>query len=193
MHHHAMPLAVKTDRNAFALSNLLMAAFLALLLIGSSTAEAAWGSGYFKCVRTALIDFDVTITDAAINTPELSTLTELVVAADLAGALADESKHYTVFAPVNGAFDNLPTYLTDGLGANPADLTAVLLYHVVPYRFDPRKVAYIRQVNTLAGQTLFVNRDRSGPQVNQSNVDCQGVRTKNGDVYFVDSVLLPQF
>jgi uncharacterized surface protein with fasciclin (FAS1) repeats len=32
-----------------------------------------------------------------------------------------------------------------------------------------------------------------GPQVNQANVACQGVRTSNGVVWLIDSVLLPQF
>jgi uncharacterized surface protein with fasciclin (FAS1) repeats len=42
------------------------------------------------------------------------------------------------------------------------------------------------------GQTVFFNRN-GAPQINQSNVGCQPVRTTNGVVWLIDSVLLPQF
>jgi len=42
---------------------------------------------------------------------------------------------------------------------------------------------------------MFVfSRDREGTEINQSNlVSCQPVRTTNGIVYLIDSVMLPQF
>ena len=173
----------------------------ALLMLGMNNANAYnWGykSNYFQCAKTRLIKFDGTITDAAIATPELSTLKDLVVLAGLAGALADEDANYTVFAPLNDAFGALPEFLVNGLTTPDMDgqypgLSTVLLYHVLPYKTDPRRVFYIREVETLAGQTLFLNRDRRAPMVNQSVVDCQGVKANNGVIWFIDSVLLPQF
>ena len=72
-------------------------------------------------------------------------------------------------------------------------LTAVLTYHVTPGEVDPRRVFIPRQVSTLQGQTVFFNRSKDGPQVNQSNIACQGVQTTNGLVWIIDSVLQPQF
>ena len=171
------------------------------LLTGMNSANAfngSYKSNYRDCARTTLVEFDGTITDAAIATPELSTLKDLVVLAGLAGALADEDANYTVFAPLNSAFGALPGYLVSGLttpdnsGQYP-DLTQVLLYHVVPGKVDPRRVFYIRKAKTLSGQDLFLNRSRLAPMVNQSIVDCQGVKTSNGTVWLIDSVLQPQF
>jgi len=171
------------------------------LLTGMNSANAFYGSyksNFRDCARTKLVEFDGTITDAAIATPELSTLKDLVVLAGLAGALADEDANLTVFAPLNSAFGALPGYLVNGLttadssGQYP-DLTQVLLYHVVPGKVDPRRVFYIRKAETLSGQDLFLNRTRVAPMVNQSIVDCQGVKTRNGIVWLIDSVLQPQF
>ena len=171
------------------------------LLTGMNSANAFYGSyksNFRDCARTKLVKFDGTITEAAIATPELSTLKDLVVLAGLAGALADEDANYTVFAPLNSAFGALPGYLVNGLttpdnaGQYP-DLTQVLLYHVVPGKVDPRRVFYIRKAETLSGQDLFLNRSRLAPMVNQSIVDCQGVKTSNGTVWLIDSVLQPQF
>ena len=182
----------------------LLAALLvgAAMLVGMNNANAFFNYGskssYYQCAKTRLSYFDGTITDAAIATPELSTLTNLVVLAGLADALADEDANYTVFAPVNSAFGALPDFLVEGLTTADASgqypgLTGVLLYHVLPGKVDPRRVFYIREVDTLGGQSLFLNRDRMAPMVNQSVVDCQGVKTRNGVVWFIDSVLLPQF
>jgi uncharacterized surface protein with fasciclin (FAS1) repeats len=45
---------------------------------------------------------------------------------------------------------------------------------------------------TLQGQSLFLSYNKN-PQINQSNTGCQGVRTSNGTVWIVDSVLMPQY
>jgi uncharacterized surface protein with fasciclin (FAS1) repeats len=148
--------------------------------------------GYAECRRTQAVEFHGTIVDAAVATPALSTLTSLVVAAGLADALSQPG-NLTVFAPTNDAFAKIPAGVLGAIGSNPAVLTAVLTYHVVPGSVDPRK-AVKREVDTLQGQSLFVGFDRdTGPEVNQSIADCTAVHTTNGTVWIIDSVLLPQF
>jgi uncharacterized surface protein with fasciclin (FAS1) repeats len=73
-------------------------------------------------------------------------------------------------------------------------LTAVLTYHVSPGLKDPRRPLRPLEVKTLQGQTVFLDSGLGKrPQVNQSTAKCQGVRTTNGIVWIIDSVLLPQF
>ncbi|MFQ5544672.1 MAG: hypothetical protein ACE5FE_01720 [Acidiferrobacterales bacterium] len=50
-----------------------------------------------------------------------------------------------------------------------------------------------REVKTLAGQTVFYNRNGKALQIDQLNAHCKIVRTNNGNVVIVDSVLLLQF
>jgi uncharacterized surface protein with fasciclin (FAS1) repeats len=161
------------------------------LAAGTAAATPA-GKDFAACMNAPLVHFPGTIVDAAIATPALSTLTSLVVAAGLAGPLSAPGE-LTVFAPTNDAFAKIPAPVLGAIGGNLAVLSAVLTYHVSPGTVDPRR-PQLREVSTLQGQSLFVEHElRAEPQVNQSKADCTGVRTTNGTVWIIDSVLLPQF
>lgn len=160
--------------------------------LATATVAAHAAPGFAECRRAQAVEFNGTIVDAAVATPALSTLTSLVVAAGLADALSAPGD-LTVFAPTNDAFGKIPAPVLGAIGGDAAVLTAVLTYHVVPGRVDPRG-ARKTEVETLQGQTLFVGYEKgTGASVNQSTADCTAVRTTNGTVWIVDSVLLPQF
>ena len=171
--------------SAIRIFSLSLLVFLATI---ASSAQAA-GMGFFACKKTPVIDVkQLTITEAA-GELGLSGLASLI--SPEVATLLDTSKHITVFAPDNDAIDAL----LDSITPNSNEVVDnVLAYHVVPRKIDPRKVRYIRKVETLLGQDLFISRSKGGPNINQSNViDCQGYRTANGLVWVIDSVLLPQF
>jgi uncharacterized surface protein with fasciclin (FAS1) repeats len=174
----------------------LASAALALSLAGMAQAQTAAPtsslSAYLQCRHAPLTNFNGTIVDAAVATPELSTLVSLVVAADLAGALSGKGP-LTVYAPTNDAFAKVPGALVDLLAANPPLLTSVLTYHVSPGTLDPRRATSPMAVKTLQGQSVFFGYGKSGPTINQSGAACKGVKTTNGVVWIIDSVLLPQF
>lgn len=166
---------------------------LSVLALNAAPAVAAGRSGFVTCLKTPAVQVDGTIVDAAVATPELSTLVFALQTAGLVDALQGEGP-FTVYAPTNDAFDKIPGVILDPILADGNLLTAVLTYHVSPSEhLDPRRTFIPREISTLNGQTVFFNRGPDGPQVNQSNVNCQGVRTSNGDVWLIDSVLLPQF
>ena len=176
----------------------LVRAFTAVLLASVAfTAQATTGApnksgkAYAQCLRVKPMVFDGTIVDAAVATPALSTLVDLVVRANLVDALRAPG-NLTVFAPTNDAFAAIPEPVLTAIGGDNDLLTAVLTYHVAPRYVDPRRSIVPREVSTLQGQTVFVAWD-GAPQVNQSNAACQAVRTTNGTVWIIDSVLLPQF
>ena len=171
----------------------VLAAAVTAATLAAPLAATAAGPGFAQCRSTTAVDFPGTIVDAAVATPALSTLTSLVVNAGLADALAAPGD-LTVFAPTNEAFGAIPPALLGAIGSDTAVLTAVLTYHVVPGRADPR-TPITRKFESLQGQTLFAGWDRASgaPMINQSKADCTAVRTSNGTVWIVDSVLLPQF
>jgi uncharacterized surface protein with fasciclin (FAS1) repeats len=166
---------------------------LAVAAAALSAPMSAFASPSFAdCRKTQAVDFPGTIVDAAVATPALSTLKDLVVAAGLADALSAPG-NLTVFAPTNDAFAKIPAGVLGAIGSDLAVLTAVLTYHVVPGKVDPRHPV-TRELTTLQGQSLFAGYDRgTGAAVNQSVADCTAVRTTNGTVWVIDSVLLPQF
>jgi len=169
------------------------AALTAALALASASAQASVNyASYLKCRHTQLTPFNGTLVEAAIATPELSTLVSLVKAAGLVDALSAPGQ-LTVFAPTNSAFGKVPVPLLDLIGGDTKLLTQVLTYHVTPETTDPRRNLIATQAPTLQGQTVYVGYDKDGPSVNQSTAACKGVKTSNGTVWVIDSVLLPQF
>jgi uncharacterized surface protein with fasciclin (FAS1) repeats len=178
-----------------------VAAAIAIVLTAPAAADSAREQyhkatrDYLRCATTPAVDFPGTIVDAALATPALKALADAVVAAGLAGTLSGPGP-FTVYAPTNDAFGKIPPAVLSALTTDPATLTAVLTYHVSAGKgrhLDPRQVFNgAREVPTVQGQSVFFSRS-AGPQVNQSNVACQPVRTTNGVVWLIDSVLLPQF
>jgi uncharacterized surface protein with fasciclin (FAS1) repeats len=177
------------------MKSLFRAASLAAAFAVTCTTAQASGidyGAYLKCRHTQLTAFNGTIVDAAVATPELSTLVSLVQAAGLVDALSAPG-NLTVFAPTNGAFGKVPAPLLGLIGGDTGLLTQVLTYHVTAGSADPRRSLIPSQATTLQGQTVFIGYDKGGPSVNQSTAACKGVKTSNGTVWVIDSVLLPQF
>ncbi len=176
------------------LRNISLVAAVAASCLMAAPAQASSVSykTYLQCRHTKLVDFPGTIVEAAVATPQLSTLVTLVKAAGLVDALSGAGP-FTVFAPTDEAFGKTPAPLLNLIGGSPELLTSVLTYHVTSGSADPRQTLSPRQVKTLQGQTLFIGYDTDGASVNQSVASCTGVKTRNGTVWLIDSVLLPQF
>jgi uncharacterized surface protein with fasciclin (FAS1) repeats len=169
------------------LKNLLLAGAVSAAMSFTAVSQA---ETFAECVATDLAVFDGSIVDAAVATPALSTLVTAVTAAGLGDALAT-TENITVYAPTNEAFDALGGLL-DVVLADSALLTAVLTYHVTPSKQDPRKFLNATKRATLQGQSVFFHRQGGEARVNDSAITCQGVKTDNGIVWIVDSVLMPQ-
>jgi uncharacterized surface protein with fasciclin (FAS1) repeats len=132
---------------------------------------------------------------AAGNNPLLKTLTaavsgELNPKVNLVDTLNGDE--FTVFAPVDDAFAQLPKKTVNDLAkpANADTLTTVLTYHVVPGQLAPSDVT--GQQETVQGGTVRVTGNGDNLKVNGANVLCGGVQTANATVYLVDQVLMPQ-
>jgi uncharacterized surface protein with fasciclin (FAS1) repeats len=132
---------------------------------------------------------------AASNNPLLKTLTaavsgELNPEVNLVDTLNGDE--FTVFAPVDDAFAQLPKKTVNDLAkpANADTLTAVLTYHVVPGQIAPSDIS--GQQETVQGGTVRVTGNGENLKVNGANVVCGGVQTANATVYLVDEVLMPQ-
>jgi uncharacterized surface protein with fasciclin (FAS1) repeats len=169
------------------LKKIVLAATAAMTLSYGATSQA---ESFAQCVSTELVQFDGTVVDAALATPELSTLVDAVVAAGLVDALA-EAENITVYAPTNDAFGNVPGGILNAVLEDTALLTAVLTYHVSPGNEDPRRHLKGERAPTLVGQSVFFHRAGGQARVNGAAVSCQGVKTDNGTVWVIDSVLLP--
>ncbi len=171
------------------LKNLMLASTAAIACTIGATAQAA-PNGFEACIAQPIAQFDGTVVDAALATPELSTLVDVVVAAGLADALND-AENITVYAPTNDAFAAIPADILGAIAGDEALLTSVLLYHVSPGTNDPRAFVPPVRRNTLLDQKVYYSYFGGEPRVNNAAVSCSGVKTDNGIVWVIDSVLLP--
>jgi uncharacterized surface protein with fasciclin (FAS1) repeats len=140
----------------------------------------------------------------AVNSKAHSTLVAAVKAAGLVETLQGKGP-FTVFAPVNDAFENLPTGTVETLlkPENKAKLTAVLTYHVVAGKYDFKALAArikkgqttLKTVNggnltfMMNGRHNIVVKDENG---NTANINTYDVYQSNGVIHSIDAVLLPK-
>ena len=136
----------------------------------------------------------LTIGGLAINNPDLSTLANAVVRAELFSTLNDSDAELTVFAPTNEAFNAALEELGlefDDLVADQELLTSVLTYHVVEGTVTSDMLES-GEVETLNGESITVEIAEDGTvTVNGATVVTADVEASNGVVHVIDAVLLP--
>src|SRR5690606_27323960 len=145
------------------------------------------------------------IVENAVNSKDHTTLVAAVKAAGLVETLQGAGP-FTVFAPVNTAFEKLPAGTVDMLlkPENKDKLVGVLTYHVLPGKFsaeqimaDIKKMGGKATYKTVEGEELTVEVkdgavwvwDASG---NMAKVTIADVNQSNGVIHVIDTVLLPK-
>lgn len=133
------------------------------------------------------------IVGVAAATPELSTLVEAITAADL-GATLEGDGPFTVFAPTNEAFEQLPEGELDRLlkPANKDELTDILTYHVVGQEALSADLTDGQKIPTVQGGEVTVKIDGDAVKINNATVSTADVPASNGVVHIVDTVLIPK-
>ena len=131
-----------------------------------------------------------TVTELAVLTPDLSTLTGAVVQTGLAGTLND-TPNLTVFAPLNSAFDKLPEGTLEGL--SDAELTDILTFHVAGEVIFASDLVTRDSVDTLLGTPFTVEVGDDGVRLNENvTIAATDIRAKNGVVHLLNEVLIPR-
>jgi len=167
-----------------------VAAAVAAGLSAVSFAAAA-SSPFGQGRSTQAVNFPGTIVDAAVATPALSTLTSLVVAANLAGPLSAPG-NLTVYAPTNDAFAGAPGGLTT------QQLTTVLTYHVLSTQVLSTAIPFGQPVTTLANQDITIEAGTApviatitDTTATPAEIQAVDVRASNGVIHVIDKVLIP--
>ncbi len=137
----------------------------------------------------ALIGQESTVVKLLASDERFSTLASAVEAAGLTDTLR-QAEAVTIFAPSNEAFAALDQAVLSDLLADPAQLSEVLLYHVVP---DVVMSADITDgaVDTLQGSPVMIAVNKGAVTVNGAAVSEADLTASNGVVHVIDQVLLP--
>ncbi|NND32315.1 MAG: fasciclin domain-containing protein [Saprospiraceae bacterium] len=137
-----------------------------------------------------------TIVDIAIADPQFSTLVSALERTNLVSTLQGPGP-FTVFAPTNTAFSQLGVDLA---ALTDAELTDILLYHVIPGKvasndlIEGQTYATTASTNAPGGNQLsvLIEKSTSGVQLNgASSLTTADVSADNGIVHIIDAVILP--
>jgi len=146
------------------------------------------------------------IIENAVNSKAHTTLVAAVKAADLVTTLQGKGP-FTVFAPVNDAFENLPAGTVESLlkPENKATLSKVLTYHVIAGNHDFNALAKAIKagsgkstMKTVSGGSLtfMMNGEHNISIVDETgataNISTYDVYQSNGVIQVIDNVLMPK-
>ncbi len=131
---------------------------------------------------------------AASNNPQLTTLVAAVKAAGLVDTLNGPGP-FTIFAPVNSAFEKLPAGTVETLvkPESKDTLTSILTYHVIAgKKLSTADFAKGGMYATVNGAKLEVKSNGKTLTINGKTMTVLAdVQVANGTVHLIDSVLIP--
>ena len=130
-----------------------------------------------------------------VHTAYKSNLKTLVAAIDAAGLTETlmNGGPYTIFAPTDEAFAELPAGTLDDLlkPENKEALANILTYHVVPGKVMAYEVFKLRSAATVNGEEVTITNDE-GIKVDDANVTRFDILAKNGVIHTIDKVMIPK-
>ena len=132
------------------------------------------------------------IVDTAVAAGDFNTLAAALTAAGLVDTLKGEGP-FTVFAPTDAAFEKLPEGTVETLlkPENKDQLTAILTYHVVPGKVMAKDVVKLDEAETVSGKKVSISAKGDAVMINNATVTAADVKTSNGVIHIIDTVLLP--
>lgn len=129
------------------------------------------------------------LVETAVNAGTFNTLVKAVEATQL-GEILKSPGPYTVFAPTDEAFNNLPEGTLDALLQDIPKLKRIVLYHVAFGDVRAEDLMQIAEAETVEGSIVAVEFT-DGIKVNDANVLKTDILTDNGVIHVIDSVLIP--
>jgi uncharacterized surface protein with fasciclin (FAS1) repeats len=130
-----------------------------------------------------------TILETAQAAGAFGTLLAAVDAAGLRDALEGPGP-FTVFAPIDAAFDALPPGTVQTLVDNPPQLARILKYHVIAGAYHQAQLVAQQDWPSLEGAPIPV-RCQDPFEIKNATVLTADLVCSNGVVHVIDRVILP--
>ncbi|MGM0669290.1 MAG: fasciclin domain-containing protein [Gemmatimonadota bacterium] len=131
------------------------------------------------------------IVETAVSAGSFNTLVTAVKAAGLVETLSGPGP-FTVFAPTDEAFAQIPEADLNALLADKEALTAVLTYHVVPGDVMAADVAKLSTAKTVNGQSVDIKVMDGKVMIDGAEVISADIKTTNGVIHVINKVILPE-
>ncbi|MEO1208723.1 MAG: fasciclin domain-containing protein [Cyanobacteria bacterium J06638_20] len=128
------------------------------------------------------------IVDIAVGADAFTTLVAAVQAAGLVEALKSPGP-FTVFAPVDDAFNALPPGTVQTLVQNPPQLGRILKFHVVSGKYSRADLASVNSLTSLEGSPIPINCNGVF-EVKNATVLTPDIEADNGIIHVINRVIL---
>ena len=141
---------------------------------------------------TAVLEQESASTQVFELADTFNILAASIKAAGLNKMLAEDGE-YTVFAPTDEAFANLPEGTLARLLQDKEKLKAMLKYHMVPGKVSAKQIKEMPSARTLEGHPIHIWNctNCSKMWINDAEVIDSDMQAYNGIVHVIDTVLLP--
>lgn len=132
------------------------------------------------------------IVQVASGSKDHTTLVKAVVAAGLVDVLSNTGP-FTVFAPINTAFEKLPAGTVEGLlkPEKKDDLADILQYHVSVGVYKAEQLQDGQSLGQVNGGNITISKKDGKIIVNGTAAIIASIPTSNGIIHVIDGVLLP--
>jgi uncharacterized surface protein with fasciclin (FAS1) repeats len=131
------------------------------------------------------------IVETASQVGQFKTLMTLIEAAGLVETLKS-SGPYTVFAPTDEAFTQLPSHTIATWMEDLPKLKKILTYHLLNGDVRSDNLNELNSAKTLEGSIVGIDTS-DGTKVNDARVLSADHLTDNGTIHAIDKVLMPSF
>ena len=147
-------------------------------------------NGVVHVIDAVLNPARVTVAGIIAESDVHNTLETAVGLAQLNGILSTDGE-FTVFAPTDDAFNNLPDGVLDAVLADSALLSNVLLYHVAGGTTLAEDLDRGQNITMLNGDTYIEFTDAGEVFIDNAQIIVTNLEADNGVVHVIDAVLLP--
>ncbi|MBW4453339.1 MAG: fasciclin domain-containing protein [Nostoc indistinguendum CM1-VF10] len=130
------------------------------------------------------------LVETAINAGNFNTLVKAAEAANLIEMLKSPGS-FTLFAPTDEAFANLPEGTLDSLLQDIPKLKKIVAYHVASGDVRSDDLVQINEAETFEGSIVAIESADGKIKVNNANVIKTDILTDNGVIHVIDAVLIP--
>jgi transforming growth factor-beta-induced protein len=162
---------------------------MAFRSIASVAAVAALFIG-LASVKAAGDEDKKDIVDTAVSAKQFKTLVAAVKAAGLVEVLQGEGP-FTVFAPTDEAFEEIPKDQLAALLKDQKRLQEVLTYHVLPDKVLAADVVKLESAETLLEKPVTIAVEDGKVKINEATVIEADIECANGVIHVIDAVLMP--
>ncbi len=134
---------------------------------------------------------DLNTLETLLTIESFRTFTRLIEGTEIERTLESQSG-FTLFAPMNRGFINLPGQFLDKLisARNTRILLEVLKYHLVAGEFRASELPASQFITTEQGHDLKVS-DNGALRINHANIVLPDIETTDGIIHGIDELLIP--